>query len=165
MFDKQQHPSSKRRAVSMAAAPISQHECVELLAHIPLFCELSRRELRNLADAGIQRDYPAGTVMVEQGETGVGLYVLIKGRAQVEQHLPDGADRQLALLGRGDMFGEMALLDSSPRSASVVAKEDTSALVLPIFDFRALLHNEADIAIKLLAVLARRVRTAESIER
>jgi len=63
------------------------------------------------------------------------------------------------------MFGEMALLDSSPRSASVVAREDTSALVIPIFDFRALLHNESDIAIKLLAVLARRVRTAESIDR
>jgi CRP-like cAMP-binding protein len=84
MFDKQQ-PSSNRRSVSMAAAPISLQECVELLAHIPLFCELSRRELRNLADAGIQRDYPAGTVIVEQGETGVGLYVLIKGRAQVHR--------------------------------------------------------------------------------
>src|SRR5262252_6973533 len=121
MFDKQQQQSGNRRAASMAAAPISQQECVELLAHIPLFCELSRRELRNLADAGIQRDYPAGTTIVEQGETGVGLYVLIKGRAQVEQHLPDGTDRQLSLLGGGDMFGEMALLDSSPRSASVVA--------------------------------------------
>jgi CRP/FNR family transcriptional regulator, cyclic AMP receptor protein len=165
MFNKQQHPSSNRRAASMAAAPISQKECIELLAHIPLFCELSRRELRNLADAGIQRDYPAGTVIVEQGETGVGLYVLIKGRAQVEQHLPDGTDRQMALLGGGDMFGEMALLDASPRSASVVAKEDTSALVIPIFDFRALLHNESDISIKLLAVLARRVRTAESHDR
>jgi CRP/FNR family transcriptional regulator, cyclic AMP receptor protein len=55
----------------------------------------------------------------------------------------------------------MALLDISPRSASVLAQEDTRALVIPIFDFRALLHD-ADMAIKLLAVLARRVRTAES---
>ncbi len=149
----------------MSSDPISLQECVELLAHIPLFSELSRRELRRVADAAIQRDYPAGTIIVEQGETGVGLYVLVKGRARVEQRLADGTERQLALLGSGQIFGEMALLDTSPRSASVVAQEDTSALVIPIFDFRALLHDDADIAIKLLAVLSRRVRNAESTER
>jgi CRP/FNR family transcriptional regulator, cyclic AMP receptor protein len=162
MFNKQQQSQSVQRAATTSSAPISQPECIELLAHIPLFCELSRRELHKLASAAIQRDYPAGTIIVHQGEPGVGLYVIISGRARVQQRLTDGSDRELALLGGGDIFGEMALLDISPRSASVLAQEETKAMIIPIFDFRALLHDDADIAIKLLAVLARRVRTAES---
>jgi CRP/FNR family cyclic AMP-dependent transcriptional regulator len=144
---------------------ISQQERVDLLAHVPLFSELSQREMRKLAGAAIQREYPAGTTIVTQGETGVGLYILIAGRVLVWQRLPDGTDRQLARLGTGEMFGEMALLDTFPRSASALAQEATSALVIPIFDFRALLHGDSAIAIKLLAVLSRRVRLAESAER
>src|SRR6516165_4881806 len=105
----------------MAREPISQQESIELLSHIPLFCELSRGELRKLADAAIQRDYAEGTTIVEQGEMGVGFYVLISGRALIQQRLVDGSDRDLATLGRGEIFGEMALIDVFPRSASVVA--------------------------------------------
>jgi CRP/FNR family transcriptional regulator, cyclic AMP receptor protein len=164
MLKKQHQFESNLRTQALAREPISQQESVELLAHIPLFCELSRRELRQLADAAIQRDYPAGTTIVRQGETGVGFYVVIRGRALIQQRLVDRSDRELATLGRGEIFGEMALLDVFPRSASVVALEETSALVIPIFDFRALLYDDADIAMKLLAVLSRRVRTAESAE-
>jgi CRP/FNR family transcriptional regulator len=162
MVDKHNQPRTRGAA---AAAPISLAERVELLVHISLFAELSRRELRRVASAAVQRDFDAGTMIVEQGETGVGLYVLVQGVVRVEQRLADGSIRQLALLERGDIFGEMALLDTSPRSASVFAIESTSALVIPIFDFRALLHDDADIAIKLLAVLSRRVRAAEAAER
>jgi CRP/FNR family cyclic AMP-dependent transcriptional regulator len=160
---KKQHPFERNpRTLALARAPISQEECLELLVHIPLFCELSRRELRQLADVAIQRDYPVGTTMVQQSEVGVGFYVLIRGRARIQQRLVDGSDRELATLGRGQIFGEMALLDMFPRSASVVALEETSALVIPIFDFRALLYDDVDLAMKLLAELSRRVRIAES---
>jgi CRP/FNR family transcriptional regulator, cyclic AMP receptor protein len=162
MLKKLHHFESNLRTQGLAREPISPQESVELLAHIPLFCELSRRELRQLADAAIQRDYPAGTTIVRQGETGVGFYVVIRGRAQILQRLVDGGDRELATLRRGEIFGEMALIDVFPRSASVVALEETSALVIPIFDFRALLYDDADLAMKLLAVLSRRVRSAES---
>ena len=162
MVKKQHQFETNLRTHVLAREPISQQESVELLSHIPLFCELSRREVRKLADAAIQRDYPAGTTMVRQGETGVGFYVVIRGRARIQQRVVDGSDRELATLGRGEIFGEMALIDVFPRSASVVALEETSALVIPIFDFRALLYDDADIAMKLLAVLSRRVRTAES---
>jgi CRP/FNR family transcriptional regulator, cyclic AMP receptor protein len=163
MFHKQSSENANPQdGAGSAADPLSQAERVELLAHIPLFSELSPKELRTLAGAAVQREYPAGTVIVREGEPGVGLYVLIRGRARVQQQMADGSPHQLALLGGNEFFGELALLDNGPRSATVVAEEDTHALVIPIVDFRALLHNEADIAIKLLSVLARRVRSAES---
>jgi CRP-like cAMP-binding protein len=165
MSNKQQRENSDPLSspAGTAVAPLSQQERVEMLAHIPLFSELNRRELRKLADAAVQRTYPAGTVIVRQGEPGVGLYVLIQGRARVQQQsTPDSSPHQLALLGGSDIFGELALLDNAPRSATVVAEEETTALVIPIFDFRSLLRDDADIAVKLMVVLARRVRTAES---
>jgi CRP-like cAMP-binding protein len=117
-----------------------------------------------MAQAAIQREYPAGAMVVQQGETGVGLYVIIRGRVLVRQRQADGAERQLSALGSGEMFGEMALLDTFPRTASVVAEEATSALVIPIFDFRALLRDDSPIAIKLLTALSRRVRYRELVE-
>jgi CRP/FNR family cyclic AMP-dependent transcriptional regulator len=163
MFNNQKPWKDVRRSgANIALTPLSQQECVELMSHVPLFCELSRRQLRRLAGAALQRTYPAGTIIVRPGEPGVGLYVLISGGASVQQESTDGNPRQLALLGAGDFFGEMALLDISPRSASVTAEEDTRALVVPIFDFRTLLHDDVDIAVKLLAVLSRRVRTVQT---
>jgi CRP/FNR family transcriptional regulator, cyclic AMP receptor protein len=159
---KKQHPFDNLRTLAMAREPISVPECVELLSHIPLFGELNRKDLHQLADAAIQRDYAAGSAIVRQGETGVGFYVLVSGRVLIQQRVDDGSDRALVTLGPGEIFGEMALLDIFPRSASVLALEDSSALVIPIFDFRALLYDDADIAMKLLAVLSRRVRAAES---
>jgi CRP/FNR family transcriptional regulator, cyclic AMP receptor protein len=152
-------------AKPITAEAISLEERVQLLAQVPLFCELSKRHLKRLASSAIQREYPSGTTIVRQGDPGVGLYLLIRGRALVWQSLPNGTDRRLAILGSSELFGEMALLDGVPRSASVTAREATSALVIPIFAFRALLYDEAAIAIKLLAVLSRRIRQAESAER
>jgi CRP/FNR family transcriptional regulator len=163
MFHRKRH-SNGEGSGTVVKEPISLQQRIDLLAHVPLFAELSQRELRKLANAAIQREYPAGVVIVRQGETGVGLYVLIDGKAMVWQRHPDGTDRQLATLGTGELFGEMALLDTFPRSANVTAQQLTNALVIPIFDFRALLHGDSAIAIKLLAVLSRRVRHAEAIE-
>jgi CRP/FNR family transcriptional regulator len=164
MFNKKQHENGNPQNATTTTAALSQQECIDMLAHIPLFCELSPRELRKLAGTAVQRSYPAGRVIVRQGEPGVGLYVLIRGRAHVQQQGAEGSPRQIALIGSNEVFGELALLDNAPRSASVIAEEDTSTLVIPIFDFRALLHDDPDIAVKLLAVLAQRVRAAESSE-
>jgi CRP/FNR family transcriptional regulator, cyclic AMP receptor protein len=155
-------PSQRGETTGSAAGePISAHERIEFLAHVPLFSELNRRELRTLAQAAIQREYPAGATIVQQGETGVGLYVIIRGRVLVRRQQADGAERQLSALGGGEMFGEMALLDTFPRSASVVAEKATTVLVVPTFGFQALLQDDSPIAIKMLAVLSRRVRQVE----
>src|SRR5262245_36371330 len=163
MFHRKRH-SNGEGSGTVVREPISLQQRTDLLPHVPLFAELSQRELRKLANAAIQREYAAGAAIVNQGETGVGLYVLIDGKALVWRRHADDTDRQLATLGTGELFGEMALLDTFPRSATVTAQEPTNALVIPIFDFRALLHGDSAIAIKLLAVLSRRVRHAEAIE-
>jgi CRP-like cAMP-binding protein len=162
MVDKQQQLHRHQRTPDRAPEPLLQERRVELLARIPLFCALSRRELHQLADAAMERDYPAGTTIIPRGETGVDFYVLISGRALLQQCGAGGSHRELATLGRGGIFGDLALLDIFPRSASVVALEETSALVIPIGAFRALLYDDSDIALKLLTELSRRVRTAES---
>ncbi len=76
-------------ADALAVAPeLSLQERIERLAHVPLFSELSRRELKHLARVAIQREFPAGTTIVTQGEMGIGLYLIVTGRAVVWQSLP-----------------------------------------------------------------------------
>ncbi|HEU0028133.1 MAG TPA: cyclic nucleotide-binding domain-containing protein [Ktedonobacterales bacterium] len=141
----------------------SPEECEATLARVLLFATLPPGERRNLVAASVERAYPAGAGIVWQGQRpGVGLFVVLAGRAQVTQVEEDGAARMLTELGPGEMFGEMALLDEGPRSATVMALEPTIALIIPIFDFRAALARNPDAAIRLLALLSRRVREAEA---
>jgi CRP/FNR family transcriptional regulator len=131
------------------------------LARVPLFDGLSRDELARIAECCLERGYAAGAVLVRQGEQGVGLFIVASGSVRVTQHQEDGEEQLLALLGPGGVFGEMALLDDLPRSATVTALEPTRTLVLVYWDFRAMLLDNAEIAVKLLGVLSRRLRAAE----
>jgi CRP/FNR family transcriptional regulator, cyclic AMP receptor protein len=138
-------------------------ECLAALEQVPFFSTLPSGERRNLVAASIERSYPAGAGIVWQGRRqGMGLFVLLAGRALVTQVEEDDSARMLAELGPGEIFGEMALLDDGPRSATVMALEPVITLVIPIFDFRAALARNPDAAIRLLARLSRRVREAEA---
>ena len=134
----------------------------DVLAQVPLFSNLSKRELDLLGKSCREREYAAGAALMRQGETGVGLFVLVSGSVRVSQHQEGGAEHDLNTLSRGDVLGEMSLLDDLPRSATVVALEPTKALVLPVWDFRAALRESPDIGISLLSVLSRRLRQAET---
>lgn len=134
----------------------------EILAQVDLFSTLSKKELQILAKSCQERTYKAGTTIVAQGDTGVGLYILKSGTARVTLVVnPDRAEEEVATVGPGEVIGEMALLDDLPRSATITAINDVTALLLPIWDFRGILQNHPDIALKLLAVLSRRLRRAE----
>ena len=130
----------------------------DVLASASLFSELSRRDLKRLATATITRAYKNGEVIVKQGEDAVAFYLITKGRVNIVRD--DGGKGQtvLATLGPGEFFGEMALLDSYPRSASVVAVEDTECLVLSRWDFLAEMRSNPFIAVQMLPVLSRRIR-------
>jgi CRP-like cAMP-binding protein len=132
----------------------------DTLASAPLFSELSRRDLKRLASATITREYKKGNSIVTEGENAVAFYLIKTGRVQVVRGLGTDKEKLLATLGAGDFFGEMALLDSYPRSASVKCLEDTECLVLSRFDFMAELRSNPHIAVQMLPTLSRRLRKA-----
>ena len=135
------------------------------LKRVDLFSDLTNKELGEIGNSLQQRTYPAGTTLIKQGDTGVGLYILTQGKVRVTQAQdPDRAEKDLGVNGPGDVFGEMALLDDLPRSATITAIDDVTALLLPVWEFRTTLRNHPEIALKLLSVLSRRLRRAQSPE-
>src|SRR6266851_1612415 len=135
----------------------------ETLASVELFSSLDKKELRHIANSCQERKYAAGSILMQQGSTGAGLFVITAGHVKITKEVdPDRAVVDLATAGPGDVLGEMALLDDLPRSATVTAVDDVTALLLPIWDFRTALRSNPDIAVKLLSVLSRRLRKAEN---
>lgn len=134
----------------------------DVIAQVPLFSDLTKRELQVLSANCREREYPAGAALLRQGETGVGLFIITGGTVRVSQQTPSGEVRDLGVFERGAVLGEMSLLDDLPRTATITAQEPTRALVIPVWDFRAALRESPEIAIKLLSVMSRRFRQAES---
>lgn len=135
----------------------------DTLAHVDLFSGLDKKELRLIGNSCQERKFAAGSVLMQQGDTGAGLFVITGGKVKITQAVhPDRAEEELGTASAGDVLGEMALLDDLPRSATVTAVEDVTALLLPIWDFRTSLRSNPDIAVKLLAALSHRLRKAES---
>ena len=132
----------------------------DVLATVPLFSMLSKRELAKLAKDVHERTFPSGAVLTEQDEFGSIFTVIAEGRATVSVNA-----RTVATLGPGDFFGEMALIDSTNRrSATVTADTDLRALMLtqPVFRPFALDHPEAIWA--LLELMVARVRESQTRE-
>ncbi|WP_376794609.1 cyclic nucleotide-binding domain-containing protein [Thermogemmatispora sp.] len=134
----------------------------DVLRKVSLFSSLSDKELKAIARSLQERHYSRGTALFHQGDTGTGLYIITAGRVSIIQaNDPDRAEEVIGTAGPGEVLGEMALLDDLPRSASVVADEETTAIILPIWEFRSVLRQQPEIALKLLSVLSRRLRKAE----
>ncbi len=128
----------------------------EQLAGVPLFSACSGRDLQRLARAADEVHVPAGTELTTQGGVGREAFVILAGTALVTK---DGT--AAAELGPGDHFGELALLDGGPRTATVTAETDMSLLVLSIGAFNAVLDEIPTLAHKLLVATARRLRDSE----
>ena len=129
----------------------------EVLAKVPLFSMLSKKELAGLANSAHERTFPAGTVLTEQDETGVTFGVIVEGEAAVSVH-----GRQTRTLGPGDYFGEMALIDHSYRSATITAQTELHCLLFTAWVFRPFALEHPETAWALLEVMVQRVRDAES---
>ena len=135
----------------------------DTLAHVELFAGLEKKDLQQLAGACRERTYSAGSRLIKQGDTGVGLYVITDGTVRITKEAdPDKPELDLGTVGPGNVLGEMSLLDDLPRSANVTAVSDVTALLLPVWEFRTTLRNHPDIALRLLSTLSRRLRKAES---
>jgi CRP/FNR family cyclic AMP-dependent transcriptional regulator len=123
----------------------------EALGRVPLLAGLDRKELERLADSFTDRAFPAGAVVVKQGDDrGIGFFVITEGTARVSA---DG--RNLAVLGPGDHFGEIALIGDRVRTATVTAETDLQTLVTTVWEFRGFVKTNPDAAWKLLEHVVR----------
>jgi len=129
----------------------------EVLAQVPLFSMLPKKELGNLVREANDRTFPAGAVVTEENQTGVTFGVVVAGRAAVSIH-----GRPVRVLGPGDYFGEMALIDRSVRSAKITAETDLRCLMFVTWVFRPFAKEHPDSAWALLEMMVQRVRDAEN---
>jgi CRP/FNR family cyclic AMP-dependent transcriptional regulator len=135
----------------------------QLLGQIPMFEHLGPEDLEHLSGLLQQRRYPKGEVIFHQGDVGTALFIVRKGEVAIRLSSAEGKEVILALLGRGDAFGELALLDGEPRSTDAVTREESSLLSLHQEDFRRFLGERPQVAMGLLAVLSRMVRRVTRI--
>jgi CRP-like cAMP-binding protein len=135
-------------------------ETADFLAKVPLFQGLKRSQIESLAKTMVSHAYEADQDIVTQGASGVGLFVIVSGRADVIHVRTDGTKAVVNVFGPTDFFGELALLTEGPRTASVVTTEPTQCLVLTRWNFLAVLKRDADMAISILEELAWRFRAA-----
>ena len=132
----------------------------ETLRSVSLFKSLSSKHLKQIAKFATPRSFDAGHQIVGQGDTGYGLYNIQTGRVNVTRET-DGGSRQVRTMGPGESFGEIALLDDQPRSATVTAIEPTTVLLLDKWQFRGELNSHPEIALALLPVLVGYLRDRE----
>ena len=128
----------------------------DLLKSVPIFSELGRGDLSRLAKLMVPRTIKAGDAVIEENDQAAGFFIVSSGKLEAERR-----GKTLATYGSGDFFGEMALFEGFPRSATVRAVEDSELLAMTRWDFTAELKNHPQIALSMLPVLVRRLREAD----
>src|SRR5919197_5335518 len=132
---------------------------VDSLRQVPLFRDLSNRDLKRLAGSMSEKSFAPGQVVVSEGQGGVGFFVILDGHAKVSRA---GEDR--GRLGAGDYFGEMALIDGDDRAASVTAEGELRCAAMTMWNFRPFVREHPDVAWGLLTALVKRVREGQARE-
>ena len=136
----------------------TSEDTVALLHQVPVFSALAEPELERVAEVTVPRQFAAGEVVFREGDESDTCYVVRSGHARAIREHQDGRSITLARFGPGDIFGELAMFDNEKRSATVEALEPTEAIAILGGDMRRLLREHPDIAVKLIAAIARRLR-------
>ncbi len=129
-----------------------------MIGEPPLFPALTADEVAFLAARGAVRHFPRGAVVINEGDSGDFLFVVLEGRVKVYASDERGREVVLNIQGPGDVLGELALIDDTPRSASVVALEPVRLSFVSRSQFIAAMHDRPDLAVRFLGVLTERVR-------
>ena len=124
----------------------------ERLAQVPLFKDLSKKHLQRIASLATRLDLPAGRELTREGEIGHEFLVVLDGEVEVRH-----GDKLLATRGPGEFFGEIALLDRRPRTATVVAKTPVVIEVIGQREFATMLEDEPEVAARLMSAMAQRL--------
>jgi CRP-like cAMP-binding protein len=126
----------------------------EVLSKVPAFANLAPRDLKEVAAIVHKREYRAGEPVFYQGDPGLGMYIVQEGEVSIAIMGKDGNEQELAVLGDGDFFGELALLDESPRSANAICKTDCTLIGFFRPDLFELIEKENTFGIKIVLKLA-----------
>ena len=126
----------------------------EVLSKVPAFANLAPRELKEVAAIVHKREYRSGEPVFYQGDPGLGMYIVKDGEVSIVIQGKDGNERELALFGDGDFFGELALLDESPRSANAVCKTECTLIGFFRPDLFELIEKNTTLGIKIVLKLA-----------
>jgi len=129
-----------------------------MLNKLYMFSELAPHETEILTQHSTTRTYPANTILISEGDSTDSLYVVLDGEVKVFASDHHGKEVILNILGQGEYFGELALLDDEPRSASVKTMVPTRVMVITKHDFKNCLAADSEMAYKLIEVLIRQVR-------
>jgi CRP-like cAMP-binding protein len=124
-----------------------------MLKQVPLFADLDNRELEQIASSMRERKFRAGDTVTQEGAGGVGFFVVEEGQADVTV-----AGQAKGSIGPGDYFGEIALINESPRTATITARTDLLCYGMTPWDFRPLVESNSAIAWKLLTAMAEKMR-------
>jgi CRP-like cAMP-binding protein len=138
---------------------VTKKESLEHLAAVRLFEGFNKTDLKALLDVSKVVRHDAGHTIITEGDKGAGLQLIIEGEARVMR-----GSRTVATLGPGDFFGELALIDGRPRTATVVASTDMTNLGISGWDFRGVVKQRPSMAWSLLEHLTRRIRELQSRE-
>ncbi|MHB8567828.1 MAG: cyclic nucleotide-binding domain-containing protein [Nitrososphaerales archaeon] len=133
-----------------------ESQIVGMLQKVPLFSNLERKQLRAMAESFKERKYGPGETIAEEGDFAITFYLITNGSVEVKK-----GKKTIAKLGPSQYFGEMSLLDKAPRSASVVASEETTCLLMTSWNFMSFLQTEPKLALGIMKELARRLRETD----
>lgn len=136
---------------------------VRLLRRVPFLAALPEADLEALARRAVRRQVRRGEMVFQKDDPGDCAYIIDNGAVRIYLPSQQGSDLTLAVLGPGDFFGDLSLLDGQPRSASAAALDDTSLTTIRRSDFIALLRSRPDAAMAVLAVVARRLRETDEM--
>ncbi len=131
------------------------------LRRVSLFASLSDAQIEQLAAGSVRRNFPKGRTIVAEGEPSQSLYILLSGRAKVQRSDAEGKEVILAVLGSGECFGEMSLIDDAPRSASVITLESCDFMAINKENFKAMLIQNNEMCMAVMKGLVKRLREAD----
>lgn len=143
----------------MVRAKRKESDFTEILKTVPLFASCTKKELSSVAAVAKDVHFSEGHVICREGDTGIGLHVVVEGETKVQI-----GGRTKRRLGPGAFFGEIALLDGGPRTATVIAETPVRTISIVAWDFRTALKANTTLTLKLLEEVCRRARSANSAQ-
>jgi CRP-like cAMP-binding protein len=128
-----------------------------MIGSVPFFSSLNSRNRKTLLAQGKEMSYKTGNTIVAEGDTGVGFFLILDGKAEVRKK-----GKVLATLSRGQFFGEMSLIDDLPRSADVIALQPTKCWAITAWSFASVIKEHPELALSMLKEVVKRLRAAQS---